>query len=106
MPAKFSIIENATDFLDDLEHKRLTKTERAALNEELTKLLFAELVDDARSKGIMRDILKEAHPVSVACISNRDHLYYVIQFSNKVELKCSHKQYNSAPVKKQIKRLY
>ena len=105
MPSKFGIIENATDFLDDLEHKWLTETERLALNEELTKLLFAEFVKDAKSKGIMRDILKEAHPVSVARIQTREHHYYIVRFSNHMELKCSHDLYNSAPVKKVIKRL-
>lgn len=105
IPEKFGVIKNATDFLDDIENKRLTETERRALNEELTKLLFAEFVKDAKSKTIMRDILKDAHPVFVAKIQTREHHYYVVRFSNKIELKCSHDLYNSAPIKKTIKRL-
>lgn len=106
MPLKYGIIKNATDFLDELEKKRLNSTERESLNQELIRLLFKEFIKDSKNNKLLLPYLQKAKPVSVARIQTRDKKYYVIQFANNTELVCSHALYNSSPLKKQINRLY
>lgn len=80
MPAKYNIITNATDFLDDLEHKRLSSTERTALDQELIKLLFKDFTIKSKKDKLLLPYLQKTKPVAVARIQTRDRKYYVVQF--------------------------
>lgn len=106
MPAKYAVLANAADHIDDLEHKRLTDSERKALDEELVDFLLQEFSENGKRDRFIKEQIENAKPIAVARIQTRQNHYHVVQFSNRIELHCEPKIFQSSPIKKYINRLY
>lgn len=106
IPKKFSTIEDIHELLDDFEYKRLTESERLAMNERLLSKQVAHFLEKKKSKGWLKIFIKDTHPLKVLRIETRDAHYYTIRMANGSELKCPAELYRISPLKETVKRLY
>ena len=106
IPEKFSSIENVTDYLDDPEHKRLTESEREALNRELLSRHLEAYICRQKKDIHLKRFMGKTEPVTVLRIETRSHHYHAIKMANGTELKCPAELYRISPLKETVKRLY
>ncbi len=106
IPNKFAVLKNATDYLDDLDYKRLSTTEREALNGQLLIHLLKEFIKDSKQNVLLKERLRGANPIVVVRIQTRSAHYFAVQFSNGIEIICEPGLFQLSPIKKRIKRLY
>lgn len=106
IPAHFAGIENLEDYIDDLEKKRLSETERQQLNAVLMRERMIEFINSISEDPKLKEHITKTEPRTAACVQTRSDRYYVIIFDNKKEVRCDINTYNAAPIKTTIKRLY
>lgn len=106
IPKKFSTIEDIHELLDDFEYKRLTESERRAMNEKLLNRQVSHFLEMKKKEGRLKRFIKDTHPVKVLRIETRDVHYYSIKMANGNELKCPAELYRISPLKETVKRLY
>lgn len=106
IPTEFETIENIGDYLEDLDKKRLTDSERENLQGALLRLYLKVFMAKVNRNALLRPIINGAFPSAVIQVRTKDRLYHAVQFDNGVEVKCKQKIYLNSPVKKTINRLY
>lgn len=106
-PEKFEGIESVADLLEDEEYKRLTKSERASLNAVLLKPMLDNFIKEYKKNYLYKDLLKRARFKRICKINApRKKSYYVVQFTNGIELRCPREFYSASEVKQVINRSY
>lgn len=106
IPTKYSEIDNIEDLIDDLHHRRMSKTERENFDLQLMKIKMASFITGVRNTPGLRDIIQIAEPIKAVKVTNLQETYYVIRFGNGKEIRCKASIYQSSPIKDEIKRLY
>lgn len=106
IPDKYDCIENIGDFLEELDRKRLTGSERENLQGELLRLYLEVFVDEINRNSLLRPHINGAIPSAVVRVRTKEKLYHAVKFSNGVEVRCKRTLYLNAPVKTSINRLY
>lgn len=106
IPKEFRIIPNLGDFLEDLEHKRLTDSERENLRGELLRLYLESFVKEKLQDYKLKPYIREANPSTVIRVTTKHHTYYAVKFDNGVEVKCPRSIFMAAPVREEVTRLY
>lgn len=106
IPERYSNIENLPELLDDFDHKRLSESERRALDEKLLGAQVSNFLEKKQANTKLKPFLNGTHPVKVQRIVTRDLHYHVIRMANGHELRCPAELYRSSPIKETVKRLY
>ena len=106
IPVRFQRIAGIEDYIDDLESKRLSPTERKNMTAALMQQTVRDFISDIQNNQSLSEHIKASEPITAAKIITRTNAYYVIVFANNSEVRCSFQTYQSAPVKTIIKRLY
>jgi hypothetical protein len=106
IPDHFQELENITDYLDDEHEKRLSKRESknikvAILQQRVSKVLLPAL---AANDPLVLEQIKDALPVKTYKVTTNDHqVYFVVEFDNRVKVRCSEAVYRISPVCGQLK---
>lgn len=106
IPKKFYPIRNLEDFLDDLEHRRLSDTERENLKKELLRLHLENFLKEKNYDSNLRPYINGANPLVVLLVRTKHSEYAAVRFDNGIEVRCPKQLYTESPNKKEIKRLY
>ena len=105
IPDQFIELENITDYLEDEHEKRLSKRERksiksAILQQRVSKVLIPEL---KANDPLVLEQIQDAQPVKTYKVTTNDHqVYYVVEFDNRVKVRCSEAIYRISPVRGQL----
>lgn len=106
IPDQFQELENITDFLEDEFEKRLSKRERkniksAILQQRVSKVLLPAL---AANDPLVLEQIKGAIPVKTYKVTTNDHqVYFVVEFNNRVKVRCSEAIFRISPVRGRLK---
>jgi CDGSH-type Zn-finger protein len=106
IPKRYSSILDIAELIDDLDHKRLSDTERRVLNEKLLSNQVQHFLRKKCGDSKFKPFLTGTHPVKVQRIETRYLHYHVIRMANGHELRCPAEVFRSSPIKETIKRLY
>jgi hypothetical protein len=106
IPAKYTVIKDIENYIDDIHHRRITPTERKNLDIQLIRTIMAEFTEGIKNTPGLRDIINIAEPMKAMKITTKYEIYYAIRFANGKEVRCKYAHYNSSPIKEEIKRLY
>ena len=106
IPEKFDEIENITDFIENEFEKRLSKTERenltAALFQQRVKRLLIHRIK--QKEPLVYEQIQHARPIKTFKVTTNDHqVYYVVEFDNKVKVRCSEFLHRVSPVRGRLK---
>jgi len=106
IPDHFQELENITDYLEDEHEKRLTKRERknikiAILQQRVSKVLLPAL---KVTHPLVLEQIKGALPVKTYKVTtNDDQVYYVVEFDNRVKVRCSEAIFRISPLRGRLK---
>ena len=103
VPAKYAGLDICV-YLEDIDHIRLSESERKNLDIALLDNEIDELKACVKDT-VLWDRVQYAAPVVAVAVQTKHELYYIIRFSCNVELRCSAQLFKTFPVKEQIKRL-
>ncbi len=106
IPEKFGELENVADFIEEEHKKRLTQKERSSL----TSALFEQRVTRFLVNGIEKneplvfEQIQQAKPVKTYKVTTNDHqVYYLVEFDNKVKVRCSEFLHRISPEQGKLK---
>lgn len=106
IPDKFQELENITDYLEEEDKKRLTTREyqnikAAILRQRVSKVLLPVL---KTSDPLVLEQIKDALPVKTYKVTTNDEqVYYVVEFDNRVKVRCSEAIFRISPVRGRLK---
>lgn len=106
IPKEFEQIPNVGDYLTDLEHKRLTDSERETLKRVLLGLYLEDFVAEVSKNHKLKPYINGSDPSAVLRVRTQKQNYWAVRFSNGVEVKCTKELFVNAPYKEDIARLY
>ena len=106
VPSIYNKIENITDYLEDFDHLRLSKTERNCLNVALFQnqsTWMPEVLPLNKPETI--DMVKGAMPTTCFCVQTVDNQqYFVVDFDNGSKLRCSNFLFKISHKKESLKQ--
>lgn len=105
IPQKFAEIKNIGDYIDDMERKRLSKTERRNLEFRLFELKTSEFIESVKQDRLTGPFIKDAKLAGVVRIITKKHSYFVMRFDNRREITVPEKIVSGLDFKTE-KRLY
>lgn len=106
IPDEFQELENITDYLEDEDEKRLTKRERenikvAIMQQRVSKVLMPAL---KANDPLVLEQIQDAVPVKTYKVTTNDHqVYYVVEFDNRVKVRCSEAIFRISPIRGRLK---
>ncbi len=106
IPARYMVIDNIEDYIDDLHSPRLSVTERENLDIQLMQTRLAETIAEIRNTPGLSELVQASEPVQAVRVKTRTETYHVLRFANGNEVRCKPLQYKASPVKATINRLY
>ena len=105
IPDQFQELENIIDYLEDEHEKRLSKRERknikiAILQQRVSKVLIPAL---AANDPLVLEQIQDAVPIKTYKVSTNDNqVYFVVEFDNRVKVRCSESIYKISPLRGQL----
>ena len=106
IPAEFLELENITDYLEDEHEKQLSIRERknikaAILQQRVARVLIPAL---QKSDPLVMEQIQDAIPVKAYEVKTNDNqTYYVVEFDNRVKVRCSEAIFRISPVRGKLK---
>ena len=106
MPDKYSVVDNITDYLEDFEHIRLTKSERKSLDLALFAAEIDWFIRDIKkNEPMVYKLIQNAKPLSVSKVRTIDgEILYQLKMCNNLDVVCTKQIYRLSPVKIQTKQ--
>lgn len=104
IPAKFNVIENITDYLEDFEHKRLTEGERETLDYALFAQEASKFIEELKEKEkLVYEFCCNTKPAStMKVITSDEQVYYALRMSNNLSIRCDEALYRLSPIRNKI----
>lgn len=106
IPDEFQELENISDYLEDEHEKRLSARERvnikaAILQQRVARVLIPEL---QKTDPLVMEQIQDAIPVKAYEVKTNDNqTYYVVEFDNRVKVRCSESIYRISSVRGRLK---
>lgn len=106
IPKKFQEIPNLGDLLEDFDCKRLTSSERKALERALLRKHLDDFINGLLEDPRIEPYIKRSKPLAVLNIKTRISNYTSVRFDNDMEVECPNELYLTSPIKKEVVRIY
>lgn len=108
---KFAEIKNITDYFDDFDNKRLSLTEEIALNKVLNAITLKKqlpiFMDNLKNtEPVIFRAVEGRSPIGVVEVITRDSDYCMLDFGDKMQLRCPGVFLDIVANKSTLKRLF
>lgn len=103
VPAKYMVIKNITDYLENEDLRRLTEAERLALDNAMFRATFDQLIASLEWRDAeLFEKVKDSNPVfAVKVKTYGQSTSFAIRTDNNISLKCSKQCYDLCPDKRE-----
>jgi len=103
---KYQVIKNITDYLEDFEHIRPIKAEIRYLDQALFEEQISWLTLKFKyNEPLVYEQIQQAKPVKAYRVTTSDgQIYYSLEFSNGLSVRCPEQIFRIAPVKMKLKQ--
>jgi hypothetical protein len=104
IPARYLIIENITDYLENFEEHRLTEAEREYLDEALFKQAACKFIETLeKTNPLVFDQVKDSKPThAVQFRSGSGEVFYALRMMNGINVRCIPEVFKLSHVKERI----